>query len=313
MKKHTLVQLATHILALFIGLGIGYGMWNTSSEVKPISATNEAPPKALKVSSSPADNIEPTAQAAVLDSTQETTTTAVEEKKEEQRNDQVVEKLPTKATGATMGDGHRLDRIKMGISDNKISTILSAVSENMEAKNLAYISSLMQDCSGIFHQLKDSLQSRLPALAQNGGGYQYPAPTEARSSRQIADWYYKKNNLLIVEDAVAARNSIRPGSVMFYGKSGKKFSNINIDMLTDRNNNYTSNGAIMHIAVVTAVTTDADGNVVDYTIMHGRNKKYPASRSGSKEVQSRNTPNLPPFGNWSQQLVAIANIATPSS
>lgn len=82
-------------------------------------------------------------------------------------------------------------------------------------------------------------------------------------------------------------------------------------MLTDHSNNYTSNGAIMHVAVVTAVTTDEEGNVVDYTIMHGRNAEKHASRTGSKAVQSRNTENLPPFGNWSHQWVAVANIMTP--
>lgn len=204
-----------------------------------------------------------------------------------------------------------LPRVKMGISDNKIGAVLTSISESLEAKRLAYVSSQMQDCSGIFHQLKDSIQQRLPSLAQEGGSFQYPSPSQIRSSRQIADWYYKNNNLLIVEDAMASRNSIRPGSVMFYGKSGKKFSDIDIDMLTDRKDNFTTNGAIQHIAVVTAVKTDDNGNVIEYTIMHGRNKRVHASRSGSKAVQSLRTKGLPPFGNWKQQLVAIANITTP--
>lgn len=83
-----------------------------------------------------------------------------------------------------------------------------------------------------------------------------------------------------------------------------------IEMLTDKNNNFTSNGAIMHIAVVTSVRMDEDGNVIDYTMMHGRNKRRHASRSGSKAIQSKRTKGLPPFGNWSQQWVAIANIVT---
>jgi hypothetical protein len=206
-----------------------------------------------------------------------------------------------------------LERVKMGISDEKIAKILSSVAQNLENKKLVYSSKLFQDCSGIFHQMKDSLQSRLPALAESLGKYQYPSSKNVRNTRQIADWYYKNNNLLIVQDAMTARNSIRPGAVMFYGKSNKTYKNITIDMLTDRDNNYTSNGAIMHIAVVTSVTTDAEGNVVDYTIMHGRNPNNHASRTGSKAVQSTRTKGLPPFGNWSQQLVAIANIATPNS
>lgn len=203
-----------------------------------------------------------------------------------------------------------LERVNMGISDQKISLELEAIAKSLEAQKLEYIASKGQDCSGIFHRIKDSLQVRIPALSQNNN-YQYPAFSSIRSSRQIADWYWKNNNLLIVEDAVASKNSIRPGSVLFFGKPNKRYSNMTIEQLTDKNNNYTSNGFIMHVAVVTTVKTDENNNVMEYTMMHGRNPGLPASRSGSKEVQSTRTPNLPPFGNWSQQLVAIANIATP--
>jgi len=208
----------------------------------------------------------------------------------------------------TLVTSSSLARVKMGISDKKIAEVLSSVAQSMEDQKLAYVSSKMQDCSGIFHQLKDSLQSRLPSLAA-GSQYQYPTPQVARSSRQIADWYHKNNNLLIVQDPLASRNSIRPGAVMFYGKSNRTFKDIDIEMLTDSDNNFTSNGAIQHIAVVTAVSLDVDGNVVDYTIMHGRRPGKIAQRSGSKKVQSRNK-TLPAFGHWSQQWVGIANIAT---
>lgn len=201
-------------------------------------------------------------------------------------------------------------RTKTGISDKKIGQVLTTIAENLEAKKLAYISSKMQDCSGIYHQIKDLLQDKLPSLAKSSGKYEYPSAATTRNTRQIADWFFKRGNLLIVQDAVASRNSIRPGSVMFYAKPGRKYQNIDIDMLTDRNNNYTSNAAIMHIAVVTAVTTDAEGNIKDYTIMHGRNSRNHASRTGSKEVQSTRTKGLPAFGNWSQQWVAMANIVT---
>ncbi len=205
-----------------------------------------------------------------------------------------------------------LEPVKTGISDDKISRVLESISDNMEKQKLAYVSSLGQDCSGIFHRIKDSIQVRLPAL-RDGYGYKYPKYSKDRSSRQIADWYYRNGNLMIIEDAVAARNSIRPGSVMFFGKPNKKFRNMTIEKLTDRDNNYTSNGIIMHVAVVTSVRTDEEGNVVDYTMMHGRNSRIHASRTGSKEVQSKRTKGLPPFGNWSQQWVAVANIATPES
>jgi hypothetical protein len=74
-----------------------------------------------------------------------------------------------------------------------------------------------------------------------------------------------------------------------------------------------TNGEIMHMAVGVEVVKDEDGNVVNYTVMHGRNKKYPASRSagnhegpGYERVFQKF-----PFGNWNQQWVAVAQIETP--
>jgi hypothetical protein len=232
------------------------------------------------------------------------------EVKERKGAKKVIEKENAKTSPISNG---KLKKAKMKISAKKISEVLSTIAKNLEDKRLKYDSKLMQDCSGIFHQMKDSLQKRLPSLAASRGTFQYPSAVNVRYSRQIADWYYQNKNLLIVQDAMVSRNFIRPGSVMFYGKSNKTFKNITIDMLTDRKNNYSSKGAIMHVAVVTAVTIDKAGNVVDYTIMHGRNPSKHASRTISRAIQSTHTPDLPAFGNWSQQLVAIANIATPSS
>ena len=298
MKNFSWLQVATHALTLVIGLGIGYFTWNNSS---PDVLT---PKGAVVLPASPKEEIKEPIAVNVNEKPEKTPEPEVEPEPEKPVEPiETVEPKPISRKG--------LPRTKMGISDKKIGEILSSISENLEAEKLIYDGSLMQDCSGIFHQVKDRLKERLPALA--GAEYQYPSSKNVRNTRQIADWYYKNNNLLIVQDALASRNSIRPGSVMFFGDSGKTFKNIDIDMLTDRANNYTSNAAIEHIAVVTAVTTDAEGIVVDYTMMHGRSKGKIAKRTGSKEVQSTRTPNLPPFGHWKQQLVAIANIATPKT
>ena len=195
------------------------------------------------------------------------------------------------------------------ISDEKMSEILTSIAINLEANKLEYNNDLGHDASGIFHVIKDSLQSRVPDLAE-GEKYIYPAFNRERITRQIADWYYKNDNLIIVEDALASRNSIRPGSVMFFGKSGETFENINIEILTDRNNNHSIDGAITHMAVVNEVSKDDEGNVIGYTMMHGRRPGRIASRSSSKEIQSVKTKGLPPFGNWKQQWVAMANIVT---
>lgn len=201
------------------------------------------------------------------------------------------------------------------LTDNKLTTVLETIARNLEAKKLAYVSSLGQDCSGIFHQLKDSVQMRIPTLADQAK-YSYPSFTGERNSRQIADWYYRNNNLLIVQDPLAERNEIRPGSVMFFGRTDEQYSNIDIELLTNPGKFVHDGqlGKIMHIAVVTSVEKDEAGNVSKYTIMHGRNSKYPASRSsGNYDGPGGFAKAFAkfPFGNWNQQWVAMAHIETP--
>lgn len=223
------------------------------------------------------------------------------------------ETKPVVSTTAT-GNGGLAARL---VSENKITTVLEQVARDVEDRKLTYDSKLGQDCSGIYHQLKDSIQVRIPALAHQSK-YTYPSFRNVRSSRQIADWYYRNNNLHIVQDATADRNKIRPGSVMFYGRTDEKYSNLNIDMLTNPgkfvHDSQTGKGKIMHIAVVTSVVKDEQGNVTKYTIMHGRNKKHPASRSGGNYDGPGNYAKQHakfPFGNWNQQWVAVAHIETP--
>jgi hypothetical protein len=178
----------------------------------------------------------------------------------------------------------------------------------MEERNLAYITELGQDCSGIYHQIKDSVQARIPAL-RDPAKYHYPPFRPDRDSRQIANWYHRHNNLHIVKDALADANRIRPGSVMFYGQTDKVYSNPTIEQLTTRG------AGIMHVAVVTSIETDDAGKLTAYTIMHGRNTKWPASRTGGncdcpkKGLHKQHVKF--PFGNWNQAWVAVADIETP--
>jgi len=292
------------LIGFFIGKGFPAQEKASATHTNDVIATNN--PETTDVAGTSINlgaSTDKKPDGANTDATQESVEDAIINTPEPEAIEEPEVTVPA-TTGAAV-----LARPNMGISDKKIGEILTSISENLEKKKLAYIISKGQDCSGIYHQIKDSIQKRLPALAK-GPTYDYPEYKNIRSSRQIADWYYKKGNLLIVEDAIKSKNSIRPGSVMFFGKPNKKYSNITIDMLTDRKNNYTRNGAIMHIATVTHVTTDENGDVVNYTMMHGRNERVPASRSGSKEVQSKRKKGLPAFGNWSQQWVAVANIAT---
>jgi hypothetical protein len=196
------------------------------------------------------------------------------------------------------------------VSEDKLTTVLETVSREMEEKNLAYVIELGQDCSGIYHQIKDSVQARIPAL-RDPAKYIYPPFRPDRDSRQVAHWYHRHNNLHIVQDALADANKIRPGSVMFYGETDKTYNNPTIEQLTSRG------VGIMHVAVVTSIETDDAGNLTAYTIMHGRNTKWTASRTGGncdcpkKGLHKQHVKF--PFGNWNQAWVAVANIETPAN
>jgi len=238
------------------------------------------------------------------DSTADNTTEVIEEI-EEPETPEVQPETPS--------NDPALDRFSTGISDARMSLILETIAQELEAKKLKYDHTLGQDCSGIYHKVKDLLQEKMPAFK----AFQYPQYTKERNTRQIAHWYHEKGNLFIVEDALAAENRIRPGSVLFFGRTDEKYSGMNVDMLSNPgkwvHDKSIGKGKIFHIAVVTATKKDANGKS-RFTIMHGRNSRHPASRTevnydgpGGYVKQFAKFP----FGNWNQQLVAIANIATP--
>lgn len=200
------------------------------------------------------------------------------------------------------------------LSENRIGTQLVHIAESLTAEKLPYVvgGPLLQDCSGIFLRITDSLRARIPALA-NKSKYIFPNANEHRSSRGIARWYYEHHNLHIVEDGKVDANRIRPGSVMFFANTDQHYSNMTIDLLAGPPSGVPK-GVIMHIATVVSVEKDEAGNVIKYTMMHGRNTKYPASPSGGNCDCGGTTAKqhaIFPFGNYNQQWVAVANIETP--
>lgn len=210
------------------------------------------------------------------------------------------EPSPAPTTGSGGLVAHEAD-------EERLSVILDLIAQDLEAQKLAYVSDLGQDCSGIYHKIKDQLQRKMSELGDKSK-YHYPTYAEDRDSRAVAKWYHSNNNLYIVRDALADGNKIRPGTVMFYGQTDKQYNNPSIDELTTRG------VGIMHIAVVTKVETDDAGKVTKYTIMHGRNTKYTASRTGGNCDCGGSTAKQHakfPFGNWNQPWVAMANIETP--
>ncbi len=204
---------------------------------------------------------------------------------------------------------------KRTVDEERLGVVLDLISQELEAQQLEYISSKGQDCSGIYHKIKDLVQRRISVLGDKSK-FHYPAYAADRNSRQIANWYHENGNLHIVQDAMADRNLITPGTVVFFGRTDERYSNITIELLTNPGKfvHDGTNGKIMHVAIVTKVEKDDTGNVVKYDMMHGRN---------SRNFASRTTANYDgpggygkafakfPFGNWNQQLVALAHIETP--
>ncbi|MCB0568973.1 MAG: hypothetical protein KDC66_04385 [Phaeodactylibacter sp.] len=220
---------------------------------------------------------------------------------------------PTPAPPATGNSG----LAARTVDEERLSVLLDLIAQDLESQKLVYDGKIGQDCSGIYHKIKDQIQRKMSELGDKSK-YVYPTYAEDRNSRQIAYWYYTHNNLHIVQDALADRNLIRPGCVMFFGRTDEKYSNLTIDMLTNpdvfQHDSGTGKGKIYHVGTVTKVERDEQGNVVRYTLMHGRNTKYTASRtSGNYDGPGtyKTTFAKFPFGNWNQQWVAVAHIETP--
>ncbi|RME05137.1 MAG: hypothetical protein D6816_09210, partial [Bacteroidetes bacterium] len=184
-------------------------------------------------------------------------------------------------------------------NDEELSFQLSLFAEEMEKKKVMYNNrepEKLADCSGIFHRT-------LQFVASSCDQYLYPKPTDARDSRSLANWYNAHENLVFIKDAVAQRNVIKPGAVMFFGGSGKRYNHPPKDEVL-------KGGIIEHIGVVTEVKKDEQGNVIGYTMFHGRRPGKAAERSHYHSIEP---PRLgyPPLGNWNQQLLAVAYVMTP--
>ena len=170
------------------------------------------------------------------------------------------------------------------------------IAPRLEALKIGYDSA---DISKMTHRVLDSLEIWFP------GKVTRPNIAQHRSSRQIANWYNEQKNLILIkdnEDALQNANLIQPGAIMFFGRSGEKYSNVNIELLTDQKK-------ISQMGFVISVEKDAAGKVVKYTMFGARNPRMPASRySGNFAGPGRVGQQFQefPYGNWSQQWVAVA-------
>jgi hypothetical protein len=285
------------LFALSIGLSSCGGSTSKAAEAPDVAAAVTPPPKAEPVE----EDTTATPESA------DTSTAAAGTEPAPDMPD-----ATDTSNNANKSDGQMAERT---VNEERLGIILDLISEELEAQKLEYISSKGQDCSGIYHKIKDLVQKKTSVLGDKTK-FHYPSFTEDRNSRQIAQWYYDHNNFHIVQDANKDRNLITPGTVVFFGRTEEKYSNITIDLLTNPGKfvHDGTNGKIMHIAIVTKVEKDDAGNVVKYDMMHGRNSRNFASRTtanydgpGSYAKKHAKFP----FGNWNQQLVGLAHLETP--
>jgi len=158
---------------------------------------------------------------------------------------------------------------------------------------------LLEDCSGIFHRVKNYFASKCDA-------YQYPDVSTTRDTRALAAWFHEQENLVIIKDPAQQRNLIKPGTVMFFGISEKVYNDLSVERVLAPRPQH----VIMHVGIVTDTELDNDGNVKRYTMFHGRSEGKVASSTYYHQLDPPKA-GFPKFGNWNQQLVAMASLMTP--
>jgi hypothetical protein len=182
------------------------------------------------------------------------------------------------------------------ICSNSSFDLIKAIRQS--AKKLTgtkYSQSKKTDCSGMFHKLLDDFRDECPNVI-------LPSINEARSSRDIAQWYHKHGNFKIIKNPKESGHLIKPGMVMFYGYGSQKYNRKKLDINTIIIRGKGTN----HIAIVTSVEMK-DGVVESYEIFHGRNPKRPAGITSSRRIYPHR-PNTPVYGNGPEPWLAIAEI-----
>jgi hypothetical protein len=284
-----LSQIISYVVVLLIGGGVGYLIGASSKKQVPSNAiVSPEPPKAPETTVAPtpatAKNA-PSYNTPVAGSTVATPTNSSTPSTQSNAKPTVIETLPNTDLCFTEG-----------ILDN----LLTQYAEKIEALELAYDPSKMQDCSGIFFRLVNEFaQKRCPE-------YKYPDPKSARPCRMIAKWYHDNKNFSFIEDPMAQRNLIKPGAVMFYGPPGRSFNNMTVERMCG------PSGAIHHIGVVTSIEKDEQGNLLSYTLFHGQTYGKNASRT-THSAKGPSRYNYPLLGFGSEQWVGISYLFTPAA
>lgn len=296
-------RIITYVVLLLVGLGLGYTIsraQNNQEKPQPSKARVTANTSTTPIQEGTEEGTKTTIDTA------NTNIIAEEEEEdpipaEEEGPDSSDEETLIADTGNDIGELPSADLCYKPGSDELKKTLL-IYTQQLERDSLWYNNAepdKLLDCSGIFHRVSQFISTKCDA-------YQYPELGSTRDTRALAGWYYDNNNLVIIHDAAKQRNLIKPGTVMFFGRSGRAYNNLTIERLKTPIPNH----VIMHVGVVTDVKTDANGDVINYTMFHGRRPGKVASSTYYHKLKPPRV-GFPPLGNWNQQLVAVANIMTP--
>lgn len=170
------------------------------------------------------------------------------------------------------------------------------IADSLEALNLMYSSREQADCSGMVHRVLQALKAQCESV-------ETPSLAAARSAEGIARWYAERRELILIHDALAQADLIKPGAVLFFGQEQRVYRNLTAKQAFK---------AIYHVGIVVAVEHDAEGRVVSYKMFQGRSPGKPAATTNYHWRQP-SRPTFPAFGNGEQQWIAFARLCSASS
>ncbi len=152
-----------------------------------------------------------------------------------------------------------------------------SVAYDLTTQDIAYGVGPLSDCSGILHRLLTGLEDHCP-------GQTLPGVTDARSARALASWFAQDDRLVPMTSLDEADRWLVPGVIAFFGRPGR-----------------TELGRVDHVGVIVDVERDHDGQVVAYSMFHGRQRGLSA---GITHWHRRDA--SPALGNGNDPLLAIA-------
>ncbi len=227
-----------------------------------------------------------------------------------------------------------------------LSSIVVPITEKMASVEIPYTQAKaggdqLRDCSGNFLRVSsyiagrcEDAQATLAASAGvvdwiPGGGKKNVFKGEvrhwtdggteyaARTTRDTARWYHSQGLFTPVytdgsnpsKGLEALRSQIKPGMVIWYGRSGQRYSKRSgLDKL------FQSRVGIVHVGVVHSVQRDeTTGEVTSYKLYHGRRPLPGEFDNGITDHPWEAWSNHPPFGNGPDPVVGWAPLLPEAS